>query len=62
MIKKEFIENNLIKVLDYLPAHLVLNNNDYQNKFNNPAENEFYEKNIQSNPKTNYLRQQHRNI
>ena len=34
------------------------NNNDYQNKFNNPAENEFYEKNIQSNPKTNYLRQQ----
>lgn len=30
MIKREFIENNLLKVLDYLPAHLKLNNNDYQ--------------------------------
>ncbi len=29
MIKREFIENNLLKVLDYLPAHFVANNKEY---------------------------------
>ena len=29
MIKKEFIENNLLKILDYLPAHFVTNNKEY---------------------------------
>ncbi len=29
MIKREFIENNLLKVLDYLPANFVANNKEY---------------------------------
>lgn len=29
MIKKEFVENNIIKVLDYLPAHFVVNDKEY---------------------------------
>ena len=29
MIKKEFVENNLLKVLDYLPAHFTANNEEY---------------------------------
>lgn len=29
MIKREFVENNLLKVLDYLPAHFIVNNKEY---------------------------------
>ena len=29
MIKKEFVENNLLKVLDYLPSHIVVNDKKY---------------------------------
>ena len=29
MIKKEFVENNLLKVIDYLPAHITTNNKEY---------------------------------
>lgn len=29
MIKKEFVENNLLKVIDYLPAHFVASNKEY---------------------------------
>lgn len=29
MIKREFIENNLLKVIDYLPAHFVANDKEY---------------------------------
>lgn len=29
MIKRKFVENNLVKVLDYLPAHFVTNNKEY---------------------------------
>ena len=29
MNKREFIKNNLLKVLDYLPAHFIANNKEY---------------------------------
>lgn len=29
MIKREFVENNLLKILNYLPAHIVINNKEY---------------------------------
>ena len=29
MIKKEFVENNLLKVIDYLPAHFVIKDKKY---------------------------------
>lgn len=29
MIKREFIENNLLKVLNYLPAHIIINSAEY---------------------------------
>lgn len=48
-VKKKFIENNLLKVLDYLPANINVNNKEYYlyiTKLNNGSYSIFYSDNI----------------